>query len=71
MTDLLVGSSGLPVVSREQQFIMLDKYCSEHLHGELKEISTRKFGQVQLSQRRCVVDAKGSMQAVEGVSKNE
>lgn len=54
--DLLVGSSGLPVIAGEHHFISLDTYCSEHLHGELKEISMRKFGQLQLTKQRCVVE---------------
>jgi hypothetical protein len=55
MTNLLITENGLPIIAREQFFEYLAIYCKEHLHGDLKEISTQHYGQLKLSWRRCEV----------------
>jgi len=71
MTDLLVGGSGLSVIAGEHNISSLATYCGERLHGELKEISTREFGQVQLSRRRCEVGVKFGAQAFQEYQEHE
>jgi hypothetical protein len=55
MTDLLVGENGVQIIANEQRFGFLVTYCRERLHGDLKELSTQQYGQIQVSRRRCEV----------------
>ncbi|MCO4857057.1 hypothetical protein MKD49_11260 [Herbaspirillum sp. WGmk3] len=56
--DLLASESGMKFIAIAPYFDLLAKYCEEHLHGDLQEISVHKYGDVEVSQRRCNVRAK-------------
>jgi hypothetical protein len=55
MTDVLAGESGLPIIATEQHLGKLVIYCRERLHGDLKELSTKLYGQIRVSRHRCKV----------------
>lgn len=55
MTDQLVKETGVPIMAGTAYFKMLEIYCIEHLHGQLKELSTKQYGAIEVSQRRCEV----------------
>lgn len=55
MMDLLVRVKGIPIIATEEQFRYLNAYCVEHLHGQLKELSRKRYGAIVVSQRRCEV----------------
>jgi hypothetical protein len=56
MIDLLVKESGVPILAYSPYFKSLETYCDEHLHGHLKELFVKQYGEaVFLSQRRCEV----------------
>ncbi len=53
MTDLLVQETGAPIIANDKCLRYLAIYCKEHLHGELKELSAQRYGEVSVSWRRC------------------
>ena len=55
MTDLLLKEKGVPIIANAGLFNMLDIYCKEHFHGQLKELSAKQYGAIEVSQRRCEV----------------
>lgn len=56
MINLLVSPNGIPIIANEILFGHLDVYCRERLHGKLKELSSRRYGEIALSWRRCIVN---------------
>ncbi len=55
MTNLLVKETGVPIIADFQSFIYLKIYCQEHFRGQLKELFTKQYGTIVVSQRRCEV----------------
>lgn len=55
MTDLLLKEKGIPIIANAAYFKMLEIYCKEHMHGQLKELSAKQYGAIEVSQRRCEV----------------
>ena len=53
MIDLLSKEKGVPIVANERCIKCLEIYCKEHLHGEMEELSSQRFGEVTVSWRRC------------------
>lgn len=53
MIDRLTSQSGIPIVANEQRFDLLTIYCKERLGGVLQELAIQKYGQVDVSWRRC------------------
>lgn len=53
MIDRLTSQSGIPIVANEQRFDLLTIYCKERLGGVLQELAIQKYGQVDVSRRRC------------------
>lgn len=54
--DCLLGESGLSVIAKETRVESLEKYCKEHLSGELKEVSVEQYGRVKISRYRCELE---------------
>lgn len=55
MTDLLVKKTGVPIIGYDECFKYLEIYCKERLHGQLKELSAKQYGEIVVSRRRCEV----------------
>ena len=55
MVSLLLTEKGVPIVANAALFKMLDIYCKEHKNGQLKELSTKQYGAIEVSQRKCEV----------------
>lgn len=55
MIDLLVKERGVPIIAYKAHFVLLEAYCRERLHGQLKELSAKQYGTIEVSQRRCEV----------------
>ncbi len=53
MINLLAKEEGVPVVARDKCIRYLEMYCRERLHGELKELSAQRYGDIVVSRRRC------------------
>lgn len=53
MVDRLTSQSGIPIVANKQCFDLLTIYCKERLGGVLQELAVQKYGQVDVSWRRC------------------
>jgi len=55
MIDLLVKENGVPLVAKDKCFGYLETYCKERLHGEMKELPARQYGEVVVSRLKCEV----------------
>lgn len=53
LVDLLTSKSGVLLVANERRYRFLKIYCSEHLHGVLKELTSNQYGQIRVAQLRC------------------
>jgi hypothetical protein len=53
LINRLLSEEGLSVTANERNLVMLDGYCREHLHGELKRLSAQRYGEVLLNRLRC------------------
>lgn len=55
ITQLLTKEKGVPFLANNASLEMLAIYCHEHLHGELKTLSTQQYGAFRVNQERCIV----------------
>lgn len=53
LVDLLTSKHGALMIADERRYRSLNMYCSEHLHGALKELASTQYGQVRVAQIRC------------------
>ncbi len=53
LVDRLKKESGIPIFADPKKLRLLGRFCMEHLHGELKEVSAQEFGKYKLSRFRC------------------
>lgn len=53
LPDLLTKEPGMGFIAIRPYFDLLEKYCRERLHGNLQELSVAKYGDIEVSQRRC------------------
>jgi len=59
VATLLAEGKQVSIMASPPYVVMLEKYCGEHLHGQLSELSRLQMGsaadgQFEISQRRCV-----------------
>lgn len=50
----LTSLEGILVIANDERFALLAGYCAEHLGGTLRELNRSSYGNLTVSQRRCV-----------------
>ena len=55
MMVLLTKERGIPIMVYPAYLQMLEIYCKERIHGQLREVSNKQYGAIEVSQRRCEV----------------
>lgn len=55
MMVLLTKERGIPIMAYPAYLQMLEIYCKERIHGQLREVSNKQYGAIEVSQRRCEV----------------
>jgi hypothetical protein len=55
LINRLVEEAGVPIIAHEVLFKYLETYCKERLHGQLKELSSTRYGKITVSQRQCEI----------------
>lgn len=55
--ELLLKEDGVPLIAGKWQINLLEQYCTEHLHGQLNEISSESYGNVPVIYVQCVLDS--------------
>jgi hypothetical protein len=55
LTDLLTEERGVQIMATGADLRMLEVYCKERLHGQLKVLSEKVYGKIKVSQCQCEV----------------
>jgi hypothetical protein len=55
MIARFMSEQGVPIIAGQEQLLKLKIYCREHFAGDMKELSSRKYGETVVTVCRCEV----------------
>lgn len=56
LIERLISPTGVPIVAPGRHLALLNTYCKNRLHGELKTLSVQKYGALMLSWQHCEIE---------------
>mgnify|MGYP003861825587 CR=1 FL=1 len=54
--EMLIKENGVYSIANEQWYAYLEIYCRKHLHGKLKNLSSKRYGVITLNQHSCLFE---------------